>query len=62
MKKTVPLLLINLLILKALSQKIIDRPIVYDSVTKVLSLQCLKERHGLIQTEPTVSPKMIVSH
>jgi N-acetylmuramoyl-L-alanine amidase len=62
MKKTVLLLLINLLIFKALSQKIIDRPIVYDSVRKVLSLQYLKERHGLIQTEPTLSPKMIVSH
>jgi N-acetylmuramoyl-L-alanine amidase len=62
MKKIILLLLINLLIFKALSQKIIDRPIVYDSVRKALSLQYLKERHGLIQTEPTLSPKMIVSH
>jgi N-acetylmuramoyl-L-alanine amidase len=62
MKKTVLILLTNLLIFKGLSQKIIDRPIVYDSVRKVLSLQYLKERHGLIQTEPTLSPKMIVSH
>ena len=62
MKKILLLLLINLLIFKALSQKIIDRPIIYDSLRKVLSLQYLKERHSLIQTEPTLSPKMIVSH
>ena len=62
MKKTVLLLLLNLLIFKALSQKIIDRPIVYDSVRKALSLQYLKDRHGLVQTEPTLFPKMIVSH
>ncbi|MDZ7900723.1 MAG: peptidoglycan recognition family protein [Arcicella sp.] len=62
MKKILPFLLLNLLIFRALSQKIIDRPIVYDSVRKTLSLQYLKERHGLIQAEPTLSPKMIVSH
>jgi N-acetylmuramoyl-L-alanine amidase len=62
MKRIIPFLLLNLLIFNALSQKIIDRPIVYDSVRKTLSLQYLKERHGLIQTEPTLSPKMIVSH
>jgi N-acetylmuramoyl-L-alanine amidase len=62
MKKLIIFLLLNCLIFKALSQKIIDRPIIYDSVRKTLSLQYLKERHGLIQTEPTLSPKMIVSH
>ena len=62
MKKIFPFLLINLLIFRALSQKIIDRPIIYDSLRKALSLQYLKERHGLTQTEPTLSPKMIVSH
>ena len=62
MKKILLFLLINSLIFKALSQKIIDHPIIYDSVRKALSLQYLKERHGLIQTEPTLSPKMIVSH
>jgi N-acetylmuramoyl-L-alanine amidase len=62
MKKILLFLLINILIFKALSQKIIDRPIIYDSVRKTLSLQYLKERHGLIQTEPTLLPKMIVSH
>ena len=62
MKKILLLLLINLLIFKALSQKIIDRPIIYDSLRKALSLQYLKERYGLNQTEPTLLPKMIVSH
>jgi N-acetylmuramoyl-L-alanine amidase len=62
MKKMSLLFLTNFLIFNSLSQKIIDRPIIYDSVRKALSLQYLKERHGLIQTEPTLTPKMIVSH
>jgi N-acetylmuramoyl-L-alanine amidase len=62
MKKSAVFLLLNCLIFKGLSQKIIDRPIIYDSVRKTLSLQYLKERHGLIQAEPTLSPKMIVAH
>ena len=62
MKKILLFLLINLLIFKALSQKIIDHPIIYDSVRKALSLQYLQQRHSLNQTEPTLLPKMIVSH
>jgi N-acetylmuramoyl-L-alanine amidase len=62
MKKLSVFLFLNCLIFKVLSQKIIDKPITYDSVRKTLSLQYLKERHGLTQTEPTLSPKMIVSH
>ena len=62
MKRIALLLIANLLIFKALSQKIINRPIVYDSARKALSLQYLKERYGLTQTEPTIFPKMIVSH
>jgi N-acetylmuramoyl-L-alanine amidase len=41
---------------------IIDKPIIWDSTRRALSLQYLKERHGLIQTEPTIVPKIIVSH
>ena len=62
MKKITLLFIATLLIFEALSQKIIDRPIVYDSARKALSLQYLKERYGLTQTEPTIFPKMIVSH
>jgi N-acetylmuramoyl-L-alanine amidase len=62
MKKTMTALLLLCLTFKGLSQKIIDHPIVYDSTRKALSLQYLKERHGLTQTEPTLTPKMIVAH
>lgn len=62
MKKMALLLVVNLLTFKVLSQKILDRPIVYDSVRRALSLQYLKERHGLIKIEPILIPKIIVSH
>lgn len=62
MKKITLLVLFSSLIFKGLAQKIIDRPIIYDSIRKALSIQYLKERHRLIQTEPTLTPKMIVSH
>lgn len=50
--------------LKALAQeiKIIDKPIIYDSTRIKLSLQYLKERHGIISQEPKIDPKMIVLH
>lgn len=42
--------------------KIIDKPIIYDSTRVKLSLQYLKERHGLIKQEPKIEPAMIVLH
>lgn len=42
--------------------KIIDKPIIYDSTRFKLSLQYLKERHGIIKTEPKIEPIMIVLH
>lgn len=62
MRKLILFTLLSLLIFKGLAQKIIDRPIIYDSTRKSLSLQYLKERHGLEQLEPTLTPKMIVAH
>lgn len=62
MKKITLFALLSLLIFKGLAQKIIDRPIIYDSTRKMLSLQYLKERHGLEQAEPTLTPKIIVFH
>jgi N-acetylmuramoyl-L-alanine amidase len=62
MKQTTFFALFFLMIFKGFSQKIIERPIIYDSIRKTLSLQYLKERHDLTLTEPTISPKMIVSH
>ena len=62
MRNFILFILFNFLIFNGLAQKIIDRPIIYDSTRNSLSLQYLKERHGLEQTEPILTPKMIVSH
>lgn len=50
--------------LNAFAQEIniIDKPITYDSIRIKLSLQYLKERHGLIKKEPKIEPLMIVLH
>lgn len=42
--------------------KIVDKPITYDSTRIRLSLAYLKERHGIIQSTPTIQPKIIVLH
>lgn len=42
--------------------EIITKPITYDSERKQLSLEYLKNHHGLIQKEPTIIPKIIVLH
>jgi N-acetylmuramoyl-L-alanine amidase len=62
MRFTICLILCFCLIFNSLSQKIIERPIIYDSIRTVLSLQYLKERHGLEMKKPTISPKIIVTH
>lgn len=41
---------------------IIDKPIIYDSTRVKLSLQYMKERHGIIKKEPKIDPVMIVLH
>lgn len=42
--------------------KIINKPIDYSAERTRLSLEYLKEHHGLIQKTPTIVPKMIVLH
>lgn len=54
--------LIGNTIIKAQDFKIIDKPIIYDSTRISLSLAYIKDRHGLIRTEPKIEPKMIVLH
>jgi N-acetyl-anhydromuramyl-L-alanine amidase AmpD len=44
------------------SLHITQLPINYSKERIDLSIQYLKERHGLIQTKPTINPKMIVLH
>ena len=39
-----------------------NKPIVFDAQRKELSIQYLKERHGIIQDSATIVPKMIVLH
>lgn len=41
---------------------IVERMINYDRERKKLSIEYLKDRHGLIQDRPTIRPKMIVLH
>lgn len=43
-------------------QDAISRPIIFDETRRQLSLQYLKDRYGLRQREPTITPKMVVLH
>lgn len=42
--------------------RIVDKPITFDSTRVRLSLEYLKERHGIIQSTPTIQPKIVVLH
>ncbi|RZK53132.1 MAG: N-acetylmuramoyl-L-alanine amidase [Pedobacter sp.] len=42
--------------------KIVQKPIVFDETRKKLSLEYLKNRHGLTQKEATIKPQMVVLH
>lgn len=42
--------------------EIIDKPIVFDSNRTALSLEYLRNRHGLNQSSPYIDPKIIVLH
>ena len=42
--------------------KIIEKPINYSAERVALSLEYLKDHHGLVQKTPTIVPKMIVLH
>lgn len=47
---------------KTASLEIINKPIQFDSLRKALSLEYLKDHHGLIQQEPVIIPRIIVVH
>lgn len=51
-------------VVQALGQKlkIIEKPIVWDSTRIALSVEYLKQRHGIEQLQPTIKPKMVVVH
>lgn len=42
--------------------RILDKPIVYDETRRQLSLDYLRERHGIERSSPRIDPKMIVLH
>lgn len=56
------LLLIGYVSAQAQQINIVDKPISYDSTRVKLSRQYLKERHGIDQSTPTITPKIIVLH
>ena len=63
MKKTF-IVLFLLIVYQSFSQKlkIVEKPIVWDSTRIALSIEYLKQRHGIEQTQPTIQPKMVVVH
>lgn len=42
--------------------EIIQRPIIFDAKREALSIQYLKERHGIEQNNAEIAPKMVVVH
>ena len=42
--------------------KIVEKPIIWDATRRALSLEYMKNRHGIEQKEPTIRPKMVVCH
>jgi hypothetical protein len=62
-KKTF-IVLFLLIVYQSFSQKlkIVEKPIVWDSTRIALSIEYLKQRHGIEQTQPTIQPKMVVVH
>lgn len=44
------------------TEKIIDKPIIFDKERKELTIAYLKEHYSIDQKEPTIEPKMVVIH
>lgn len=42
--------------------RIVDRPIVWNETRARLSLEYLEKRHGIVQSEPIIAPRMVVVH
>lgn len=58
------IVLFLLVVVQALGQKlkIVEKPIIWDSTRIALSVEYLKQRHGIEQVQPTIKPKMVVVH
>jgi len=61
-----PLLILLLVQLSCKSQiltfRIFEKPITWNAEREELSLQYLKDRHGLDQEEANINPQMVVVH
>lgn len=57
-------LCLSLLLLLSCSatKKIVSKPVIFDDTRTQLTLDYLKDRYGLQQNTPTITPKMIVLH
>lgn len=42
--------------------KVVERPIVWDSLRQKLSLEYLEQRHAIRQSSPSITPRMVVVH
>jgi N-acetyl-anhydromuramyl-L-alanine amidase AmpD len=62
MKKALIYISIIITLNSCTTEKIIDKPILFDEVRKELTLAYLKEHYGLDQQEPTINPKMVIVH
>lgn len=62
MKNSILILCVLILGACASQKKIIDKPIIFDTERKALTLEYMSNRYGLEQEEPTIVPKMIVLH
>jgi len=56
------LLLVQLGCSPKASFRIFEKPITWNAEREALSLQYLKERHGLDQKEASINPQMVVVH
>lgn len=54
--------IVTLLLLTSCGPKIIQSPIIFDQQRKELSLEYLKSHYGMVQSQPTIIPKMVVVH
>ncbi|MCP4974811.1 MAG: N-acetylmuramoyl-L-alanine amidase [Maribacter sp.] len=62
MKQFLTLLILTLFMSCSASRKIVDKPILFNEERKELTLQYLKNRYGLEQDVPKITPRMIVLH
>ncbi|ASV32205.1 N-acetylmuramoyl-L-alanine amidase [Maribacter cobaltidurans] len=62
MKRILVLVLLIALSSCGAVNSIVDQPITFDEERKILTLEYLSERYGLIKDSPEIEPKMIVLH